>query len=178
MDIAIRDNNGGISSSEPICEQSKLGCVKPISSSTPLPDSPAPLTQPTSSSSSAAVMRSSATLTPASTPDISAAAAASAKYDQCNSANNIAGDKYYAASQQADAAYDKVIADGNKAIEETYYWMNIGQKANLRLGYLNDAKSEYNAISIPAYGEYSNTLSSLRSLGCKIVQVFSDTSWK
>jgi hypothetical protein len=93
--------------------------------------------------------------------------------DRCNKANSAAGDKYGTSISQARAAYDVVIARWN-AVKD-----NPPQTHPPYSEYAAQAKSNFNAISIPAYNEYVSTFNSLKEQGCQyIVQTYRDESWK
>ncbi len=93
-----------------------------------------------------------------------------AKYNQCNSANTAAGQKYSAAIDRAKAAYDEVIGWWETAKNQPVH--------NPYSEYAAQAKANYNAISVPAYSDYTSTLNALRSQGCQVVQTYADSSWR
>lgn len=89
----------------------------------------------------------------------------------CDSQAKTAGDTYSAAEDQAQAAYNTVMAEWNTVKDQPYYTHSPYDE------YATDAKTKYNAIQKPAYATYVNTLNSLNAQGCNVIKVYSDTSW-
>ncbi len=127
-----------------------------------------------SSSSSGAVQQSatSKTSTPSQASTNSTTEEALAEYKQCDSANAATGQTYSAAINQAKAAYDAVMGQWDAVKDQPQYMHPPYDQ------YAADAKSKYNAISVPAYSNYSTSVNSLKAQGCKVVQAYPDYSWK
>lgn len=89
----------------------------------------------------------------------------------CDSQAKTAGDTYSATEDQAQAAYNSVMAEWNAVKDQPYYTHSPYDE------YSTDAKTKYNAIEKPAYATYVSTLNSLNAQGCNVVKVYSDTSW-
>lgn len=157
-----------------LCVQGASGC--PTSSpysfaTTPAnmpPTTSTPATKGSAASSSGAGLGNSGS----AVYDPTAFNAQMAEYNRCNDANNAAGKKYSAAIDQAQAAYDAVMAQWNAVKDQS------AATHNPYTEYAAQAKLNYNAISVPAYVEYTSTLSMLKTQGCQVVQVYTDTSWK
>jgi len=93
----------------------------------------------------------------------------------CDSQAKAAGDTYSATEDQAQAAYNAVMADWAIAQERQKNYPPQLQEPYS--SFANDAKTKYNAIQKPAYATYVSTLSSINAQGCNVVKVYSDTSW-
>jgi len=89
----------------------------------------------------------------------------------CDSQAKTAGDTYSATTDQAQAAYDAVMAEWNAVKDQPYYTHSPYDE------YATDAKTKYNAIEKPAYAIYASTINSLNAQGCSVVKTYSDTSW-
>lgn len=89
----------------------------------------------------------------------------------CDSRAKAAGDTYSATEDQAQAAYDAVMAEWNAVKDQPY------QTHSPYNEYATDAKTKYNAIQKPAYATYVSTLNSLNAQGCSVIKTYSDTSW-
>lgn len=89
----------------------------------------------------------------------------------CYSRARTAGDTYFAAEDQAQVAYNTVMAEWNAVKDLPYYTHSPYDE------YATDAKTKYNAIEKPAYATYVSTINSLNAQGCNEPLVYSDTSW-
>ncbi len=165
------DAAAGIPGGTVICIRGSQGCQKPATGQTVAP-TPSPASTPPGVPSAAATQPVAAKPSTSAPVVTSASNDTSAKYDQCNSANNAAGQKYSTAINQAQAAYDAVMAQWNAVKNQPAATHNPYSE------YAAQAKSNYNAISVPAYAEYTATLNSLKSQGCQVIQVYADSSWK
>jgi cytoskeletal protein RodZ len=89
----------------------------------------------------------------------------------CGSHAKTAGDTYSAKEDQAQAAYDAVMAEWNAVKDQPYQTHSPYDE------YATDAKTKYNAIEKPAYATYASTISSLNAQGCNEIMAYTDTSW-
>lgn len=94
-----------------------------------------------------------------------------AEYDRYNAENTAAGKKYTAVTAEARRAYDEVMADW-EAVKHLPYQLRPRYDQ-----YAAQAKSNHNAISVPAYNEYVNAVNALKAQGHQIIQTYRDSSW-
>lgn len=98
------------------------------------------------------------------------AAKANELYFWCSDKNSSAIAAYNVSFNQAQAAYDSVMAEWNAVKDEPYYTHHPYSQ------YATDAKTKYNAIIEPAYETFKTTIDSLNSKGCKL-SINSVTYW-
>jgi hypothetical protein len=94
-----------------------------------------------------------------------------ARRRKCDTDMTAAEHKYSVAVDSARAAYNEVMEEWEK-VEGLPYWQRHPYDQ-----YAADAKLKHNAISVPAYTEYSGLVSSLKSQGCQIIQLYPNYSW-